>query len=173
MINIQLSTNKNNDQYYRYKRPIIDLEIAGKGNGKFTIINNIDNISEELNHPSYIILKYIGSLLGCSSNNKNNTIKGHYNQSQIEKCISSYVDNFVLCSNCKKPEIKLRNEGKKKKIKIFINCSTCGYNGELIPVNINFDKGKNLLINHLKNNEWKIKKGTIVEQKNLNPFLNP
>ena len=44
--NIKLiNVNNSNDPNYRYKMPIVIIESGGAGNGKFTIIKNINDIA--------------------------------------------------------------------------------------------------------------------------------
>ncbi len=48
LVNIPRS---NIDVYYRYKMPIIQIKIEGKGNGIRTIIVNMDKIMKALDRP--------------------------------------------------------------------------------------------------------------------------
>jgi hypothetical protein len=53
MINI----NNSIDDNYRYKMPKAAIKLGGNGNGIFTTINNIDEISNAINTPPEILYK--------------------------------------------------------------------------------------------------------------------
>jgi hypothetical protein len=52
-----LNINGKNDLSYRYKMIPVKSTISGKGNGIFTIINNLDDVSSSLSQPSILLLK--------------------------------------------------------------------------------------------------------------------
>ena len=50
----------NNDPYYRYKMPMLFSMKAGRGNGCFTILENLPDVTSAFNHPASIVLKFMG-----------------------------------------------------------------------------------------------------------------
>ena len=70
--------NRIKDNNYRYKMPVVEIQMIGRGNGCLTNIKNLYKISESLNYPPSIILKFISKNIGCISNENDNTITGHH-----------------------------------------------------------------------------------------------
>ena len=54
-----LNINNSDDPNYRYKMPAVSIKFNGGGNGKHTIINNINEIAQAINSPPMIVCKYI------------------------------------------------------------------------------------------------------------------
>ena len=100
----QINTNRSDDKDYRYKMVKIVTSNLGGGNGKKTSLTNIDAVSESIGHPTSILLKFISNKLGSSQNEKEKTINGHYDTEKILDCVFDYVDTFVNCQKCVKPE---------------------------------------------------------------------
>lgn len=169
---MSINMNGRNDINGRYKMPKVKINIAGKGNGKFTIITNLDDISKSIGHPISLLLKFIGLSLNCSSNDEKICITGHYSEKQIQDKINLYNKLYVLCPTCGLPELTPEIIGKKKRKFIQVKCSACGSTNKLFNDNKDFDKGlKNLMI-HIEKNGWTTVKGTMVELKkeSNNPF---
>lgn len=122
-----MNVNRNiQDPFYRYKMPKINSRQAGQGNGCYTFLDNISDVSNSINTPNQILFSYITNSLGTSYNEKKQTITGHYTDEEITNCIYDYIDSFVLCKKCTIPEIIINIEGTKKKKKINCKCSACG-----------------------------------------------
>lgn len=154
----------NNDTSYRYKMPYLVSSNAGRGNGCYTIIENLSSVSESFNHPASIVLKFIGTVLGASTNENKCTITGHYSNDKLIEIIYQYINMFVICPNCNIPELIPNVEGKKKNRKLIMTCSACGNSGTKIHSCKEEEKGIDMIIKYLDFNEWVIKKGTMVEQ---------
>lgn len=125
---ISINPKFRNDKFQRYKFPGVISKITKRGNGTFTTIYNLTEISEALYHPENILFKAIGYNLATSINPKNNTIKGSHETSEIQEAIDKYVTSFILCPKCSIPELSLSVTGKKKKMKCEYSCSACGAN---------------------------------------------
>ena len=158
MINI----NSSIDEFYRYKMPKVIIKLKGNGNGKFTELVNIEEISNCINTPSEIIFKYISSILGSSCNYKDKTINGYHNN--IQELIFDYIDKFVICPTCKIPELTYFLEKKNLNCK----CSACGNIIKIKSINNKiYDKCIDNISKYLiKENKWKKNDGSMVEQKN-------
>ena len=167
---MKLNINNSDDPSYRYKMPKLSCQNAGRGNGSFTFLLNINDVSKSLGHPPCLLLKYIGTVLGAGTNSSKLSVTGHHKQKDLQKIIFSYIDNFVLCPKCKIPELTPEIIGKKKRKSIKVKCSACGYYDKLNGSNKYFTKGVDSLIKYLDKNEWKVIKGTMVEQKEENNF---
>ena len=147
-----MNINGSDDIFYRYKMPILNISHIGKGNGKFTQLTNILDISNSLNIPMKILMQYITITLG--TNFTDNTINGHYNKNQLIDIIMNFNKFFVLCNKCSIPEIEPKIEGKKKNVKLIYNCSACGESYELCSDNKVNSKVINYIINYYKCNDF-------------------
>ena len=120
-----LNINNSDDPNYRYKMPCVSIKFNGGGNGKSTIINNINEIAQAINSPPIIIYKYISFYYGVAYNEKDNSITGFHND--IQKVIFNYIDNFVICQTCNIPELNYYLEKiSAKKSNLLCRCSACG-----------------------------------------------
>ena len=165
----------NNDAFYRYKMPNLVSSKAGRGNGCYTIIENLSSVTESFNHPASIVLKFMGAVLGANTNENKWIITGHYNNDKLIEILYQYINMFVMCPNCNIPELLPNVEGKKKNKKLVMTCSACGKSETKIHSCKEEEKGIDMIIKYLDNNEWTIKKGTMVEQleKESNNMFDP
>ena len=161
----------NNDPFYRYKMPMLISMPAGRGNGCFTLLENLPDVTEAFNHPASIVFKYMGSVLGSNTTESKWSITGHHSNDRLIEVLYQYINSFVMCSNCNIPELLPTIEGKKKNKKLFLTCSACGKGQQKIHNCKEEEKGMDLIMKYLDNNEWSTKKGIMVEQSNsFDPF---
>ena len=163
------------DTDYRYKMPELEVRLAGRGNGSYTILDNIDRVSESLCTPTIILLNFIARSIGSSSNENKKTITGHYNVEQLTKHIYNYIDYFVLCNKCTIPELIPTIIGKKKRKKLQMTCSACGKNTILESSAKLHNKTIEHMIKYYTKNKYTISKGNIVvkeenDMDSFNPF---
>ena len=159
-----LNINGKDDSSYRYKMPAVNINVGGKGNGVFTILDNLNDISKAINHPPTLLLKFLSSSFGAISNDEKMSITGIYTASQIQEAIQSYINTFVLCPSCNIPETipQLKKETKKN-ILLELKCSACGKISEIKISNKKEEKTKDLIISYLNKNEWIVQnKGNMV-----------
>lgn len=121
----------NKDKSYRYKMPQMVIKIEGRGNGIKTVILNMHDLAKSLHtDPSYPT-KYFGIELGAQSNYDRKTeravVNGRHELSTLASHLEKFIDQFILCPNCRLPEIKMSV----KKSNIKIDCAACGYNQPL------------------------------------------
>ena len=168
-----LNINGNsNDPYYRYQMPRLVATKTGRGNGCHTIIENINDVTESFNHPGSVVFKFMGYSLGANTNENKWSINGHYSEEQLIEVLYQYINAFVLCPKCTIPELLPSVEGKKKNKKLIMTCSACGKSSEISSTAKDVSKGIDLIIKYLEKNEWKIKKGTMVLQNDLDEQIN-
>ena len=153
-----------NDPYYRYKMPRLFSLKAGKGNGCFTILENLPDVTKAFNHPASIVFKYMGSSLGSNTTESKWSITGHYTDEELIALLYQYINSFVICPHCGIPELMPSVEGKKKNKKLVLSCSACGKSGVKHHSSKDEEKGIDMIIKYLDNNEWKVTKGSMVEQ---------
>jgi translation initiation factor 5 len=147
-----LNINNSDDIDYRYKMPPISIKLGGVGNGIFTIINNILEISKSLNTPEDVLIKFISYNTGSSYNIKNNAFTGHH--SNMQDIIFDYINNFVICSACNIPELTYDLEKiSSKKNNLICKCLACGTINNIKHTKIN-DKIIDFITKYLIKNKW-------------------
>lgn len=129
-INIGVGDKVKNDRSYRYKMPALQTKIEGRGNGIKTVIVNIVDVSKALHiNPEYTT-KFFGIEYGAMSSYDKKTdkavINGAFQASEMQKTLEGFISNFILCPNCKLPEIRMT-----VKSSIKIDCAACPFNGPL------------------------------------------
>ena len=161
-----------NDPYYRYKMPRLISNKTGRGNGCHTIILNLEDVTESFNHPASIVFKYMGNVLAANTTESKWSINGHYEEEDLIEVLYQYINSFVICSHCTIPELLPSVEGKKKNKKLIMTCSACGHSSTMQGVSKDEVRGVDAIIKYLEKNEWKIKKGTMVLQDEIDNKLN-
>jgi translation initiation factor 2 beta subunit (eIF-2beta)/eIF-5 len=159
---MEFNMNGNNtDTDYRYKIPMFKVNIAGQGNGIYTIFTNIDAISKKINHPIEVILKYIASATGSNYIQSRNTITGSHNPDELKDLILFYIKHLVMCPTCGIPETMPQIDGAKKNTVVNLYCTACHNTTQAKPTNKHIAKAIDIIIKYLKaGGEWKMTKGT-------------
>lgn len=125
IINISGSTPID-DPEYRYKMPSVVGKVEGRGNGIKTVIVNISDLGLSLKRSPGEVNKFFGCELGAQTAYSEETdravVNGAHTDSVLQEKIHSYVENFVLCPNCRYPETEynIKNEI------IWHRCKACG-----------------------------------------------
>jgi len=162
-----LNVNNSNDINYRYQMPKVNIKYGGNGNGKYTIINNINEIANAINTPSEIIYKFISTSCGSAYNEKEKIINGTHNG--IQNIIFDFIDNFVICEICGIPELNYYLEKiSAKKSNLICKCSACGSINMLKKNSKINEKCIDTIIKYLgKGNNWINTSGSMVQQQIL------
>jgi translation initiation factor 2 beta subunit (eIF-2beta)/eIF-5 len=130
LVNIPRS---NTDTFYRYKMPIIEVKIEGKGNGIRTVVPNMEKIMKALDRPMDYGAKFIGFELGtktkCDSTHHNCVFAGKHSEETLSLCLDKFIDMYVLCIKCKNPETIFNI----KKNSIESKCKACGKTFKIDP----------------------------------------
>lgn len=92
--------------------------------GNRTIIKNFGDVSNTLNRDPQHVLKYLLRELGTSGNVEGNRaiMQGKFTHYVINDRIKEYVDNFVMCHECNRPDTIIIREDRIDMLK----CSACG-----------------------------------------------
>ncbi len=165
--------NKTTDTFYRYKMDKIKIHQTGRGGNCHTILDNLDNVSAQINTIPELLLQYIGGLLGCSTNQRledGYVLKGHYDVNKIQDTIYNFINFATLCKKCNIPELSpiVNKDGKKQQL--IMKCSACGERYELIGNNKYNDKLVDSMIKYYTNNEFVANKGNMVIAKSKDIF---
>ena len=96
----------------------------GMVSGKNTIITNIKDICSYIRRPIESIVKFLQRELAASGKIENDRLilNSKISSDKINEKVESYVKEFVLCNECKKPDTEIISE---KGIK-FKHCLACG-----------------------------------------------
>ena len=103
----------------RFEMPILISFIHGKQ----TIIKNIHEAASKLRRDPQHLLKYIMKDLGTSGNLEANRsiMQGKFKDSLINSRLKNYIEEYVICKECGKPDTELITfEGMKYK-----RCEVC------------------------------------------------
>jgi translation initiation factor 2 beta subunit (eIF-2beta)/eIF-5 len=129
---LYLTSNENVlfDDNYRYKISTIEtLQMLKKGT-YITILDNFKRFCDELMFDDKLLIKIVGKSMSCKSGiNKigNYYLQGQYSLSNVKYIIYLFIQNYLLCINCDKPEVNLKYKNNKIKQK----CRACGNNSYL------------------------------------------
>eukprot|EP01036_Dinobryon_divergens_P016684 gene16684-22625_t len=96
------------DPSYRYKMPRITAKVEGRGNGIKTVLTNIFEVALSLNREAPEITKYFGCEMGSqttfSAELERAVVNGNHNAQDLQNKLSTYIEQFVLCKQCRLPE---------------------------------------------------------------------
>lgn len=99
-------------------------KVAGHLEGNKTVISNFFQIASTLGRTPEHLLKFISRELAAKGELKKQLLVFNTKlpSSKINEKIEEYVNSFVLCKECGKPDTKLSKEG----IITFMRCQACG-----------------------------------------------
>lgn len=106
---------------------IPDLDILQEGNT--TIFKNFTDIADQINRSPEKFLKFLLGELGTAGERENERVvfKGKINSSKIKNKIEDYVEKYVLCPECGRPDTRLVKEDRVD----IIKCDACGAHGPI------------------------------------------
>lgn len=92
--------------------------------GKTTVLRNFEDIAHAVNRETQHVLAYLLREIGTAGtiDGRRAVFKGRVSPSQIEDRISGYVETYVLCSECKRPDTRIEKEGRIT----VLECDACG-----------------------------------------------
>lgn len=100
--------------------------------GMRTLIHNFKEVCDTLNRNPNHLLKFLskelataGTLQGARA-----MFQGRFTRQTIDRLIKRYVDEFVVCPVCKRPDTKIVKERRFQ----FILCEACGARSSIRPV---------------------------------------
>ena len=104
----------------RFKLP--KAEIFYEGNT--SVIKNFDRISDAVNRDPEEILKYLLGGLGTAGERSGSRVifQGKIPADSIQTKLKDYIENYVICSECGKPDTHLVKRGRNT----MVRCDACG-----------------------------------------------
>lgn len=92
--------------------------------GMRTIIFNFKEIAETLNRDPQHLLKFLSGEMATAASTQGSRIifQGKFPKETLERLLERYIENFVVCPICKRPDTKMVKE---KRLS-FLVCEACG-----------------------------------------------
>jgi len=108
------------ESHDRFQVPEPDVMIEGKT----TVIRNFGDIVDVLRREPEHLLGYLLRELGTAGTIEGRRVvfKGKVTTAQVADRIKSYVDEYVLCSECSRPDTKIVKDDRV----LILVCETCG-----------------------------------------------
>lgn len=104
----------------RWKEPSFESFIEGKK----TVITNFNEVVTALRRDKVQLIKYLTKELAAPGEVEGNrlVLKGKFRDAQLNNKLKSYINTYVLCSECGKPDTELITQNKV----LFLRCEACG-----------------------------------------------
>jgi translation initiation factor 2 subunit 2 len=108
------------ESHDRFQVPEPDVMIEGKT----SVIRNFGDIVDTLRREPNHLLGYLLRELGTAGTMEGRRVvfKGKVGTAQVADRIKDYVDEYVLCSECSRPDTKIVKDGRV----LILTCETCG-----------------------------------------------
>ncbi|MDY6958603.1 MAG: translation initiation factor IF-2 subunit beta [Halobacteriota archaeon] len=92
--------------------------------GRTSILDNFDNIADYLNRDRDHFMKYILREIGTAGkiDGSRAIFQGRFSEEVINSIIDSYVDEFVTCTECGRPDTHLNKSDRV----LMLKCDACG-----------------------------------------------
>ena len=92
--------------------------------GKTTILDNFSNIADTLNRDPDHLMKFLTREMGTAGklDGSRAVFQGRFSNDQIKTTIQSYVDEYVICSECNRPDTQLIKMDRV----LVLKCAACG-----------------------------------------------
>ncbi len=104
----------------RFKIPKVDIFYEGNT----TVLRNFDKIVQILNREATHLLKYFLGNVGTAGEVSGGRLifQGKIPVKTLQDKLNDYIDTYVLCSECNRPDTHLMKKGRT----ILIRCDACG-----------------------------------------------
>ena len=114
----QIPSTKTSDS--RFVIPALKVFIEGKT----TIFDNFDVVCDYINREQEHVMKFLLNELGTAGKIVGNRVifQGRFPQEEVEHQIQRYMDEYVLCWECKKPDSHFE---KLERVWV-LKCDACG-----------------------------------------------
>jgi translation initiation factor 2 subunit 2 len=92
--------------------------------GMRTIISNFNEVADVLNRDPQHILKFLTREMATAATFHDNrgVFQGKFKRDSFERLLQRYMEGFVTCPVCKRPDTKIVKE---KRLS-FLVCNACG-----------------------------------------------
>ncbi|MBS1264153.1 MAG: Translation initiation factor 2 subunit beta [Methanonatronarchaeales archaeon] len=92
--------------------------------GTTTVLRNFSDIASALNREEEHLLRFLNRQLGTAGKIQGDMIvfQGDFSSDEIESRLENYVEEYVLCSECMRPDTRLVRVNRTQMLK----CDACG-----------------------------------------------
>ena len=104
-------------------------KVKGHHEGIRTVITNFSQVASCIRRSPEHLMKYLSKELAsqCEISRDRLILSRKLSSKVINEKIEKYVQGFVICPKCKKPDTELDTEGQK----LFVRCMACGSKNEI------------------------------------------
>ncbi|MFQ5800496.1 MAG: translation initiation factor IF-2 subunit beta [Candidatus Hydrothermarchaeales archaeon] len=104
----------------RFQVPELESAIQGR----VTVIHNFGEVAKALNRSADMLSKYFLGEMGTSGeyDAARLILKGQFKASQLQDKLEAFVESYVMCHECKRPDTTIIQE---KRVS-FLKCEACG-----------------------------------------------
>lgn len=112
----------------RFNVPGVQLMV--QGNRSFW--QNFQETISILNRPGKEVLKHIAGQLATAGNieGSNAIFNGKFTSEQVDAVLSRYVESYVICPVCTRPDTSMAKEGNA----YYLVCQACGARTSVRPI---------------------------------------
>lgn len=118
--NVYKSLPKKSLSQTRFKMPQVESFVQGNK----TVIKNFSKIMKSIHRDEKHALKFITKESGTASliDKETLVLNGKFWPEEVQKTIEAYIEKYVLCNECKRPDTKITEQQGVKLLK----CEACG-----------------------------------------------
>jgi translation initiation factor 2 subunit 2 len=112
----------------RFEMPQLEIFIEGRR----TIVQNWSEILSRLNRAGKHVIRYMNRELATAGTEGGGRVifAGVFSKKILESVLEKYVETYVKCRECEKPDTKLEKEGRLT----FLQCEACGARHSVPPI---------------------------------------
>lgn len=92
--------------------------------GKKTVLKNLGKIANKLSRKKGHLLKFFTRKLATNGEleGQRAVFTGRFSQKKLEETLDEYIEEYVICPKCGKPDTKLVEKG----CHVLMKCMACG-----------------------------------------------
>jgi len=115
-------------EHKRFEVPRPSITISGSR----TIFHNFKEICDTINRDPNHVLKYLSKEMATAAAMEGSRVifQGRFERDTFERLIKRYVEQYVMCPICRRPDTKIIKE----KRLYFLECEACGARSPVRPV---------------------------------------
>jgi len=115
-------------EHKRFEVPRPSITISGSR----TIFHNFKEICDAVNRDPNHVLKFLSKEMATAAAMEGGRVifQGRFETETFERLIKRYVEQYVMCPVCRRPDTKITKE----KRLYFLECEACGARSPVRPV---------------------------------------
>jgi translation initiation factor 2 beta subunit (eIF-2beta)/eIF-5 len=121
---LDITTSKPAAVGARYRMASLQTKVEGRGGATKTVIINCDSVASALHTETSYLMKFLSLEMGAALAGAGvHALKGRHAAPDLQKTLKKFIDAFILCPNCKLPELRITIDQKAKSLRA--NCTAC------------------------------------------------